>query len=339
MAEVVLSVRNLSVSFNTPDGVVHAVNDVSFDLRAGETLGIVGESGSGKSVTAGSLMRLNNSVTATTTGSVIVNGVDVLNCTEDEVRGIRGQDIAMVFQDPLSALNPYYSVGAQIAEAYKVHHADASKDEVEQVVIDMLTKVGIPHPETRLHQYPHQFSGGMRQRIVIAIALVNKPKVLIADEPTTALDVTVQAQILDLMLDLQRETNMAIILITHDLGVVAEVARDVLVMYGGRVVEKASIDDLFVAPTHPYSWGLLGAVSSLEDLQRGHLKTIAGTPPSLISIPSGCAFHPRCEFYEGVGSRCSSEVPELRTIRTGQSMSACHLDDEQIISIGTSKVL
>ena len=339
MAEVVLSVRNLSVSFNTPDGVVHAVNDVSFDLRAGETLGIVGESGSGKSVTAGSLMRLNNSVTATTTGSVIVNGVDVLNCTEDEVRGIRGQDIAMVFQDPLSALNPYYSVGAQIAEAYKVHHADASKDEVEQVVIDMLTKVGIPHPETRLHQYPHQFSGGMRQRIVIAIALVNKPKVLIADEPTTALDVTVQAQILDLMLDLQRETNMAIILITHDLGVVAEVARDVLVMYGGRVVEKASIDDLFVAPTHPYSWGLLGAVSSLEDLQRGHLKTIAGTPPSLISIPSGCAFHPRCEFYEGVGSRCSSEVPELRTIRSGQSMSACHLDDEQIISIGTSKVL
>jgi peptide/nickel transport system ATP-binding protein len=339
MAEVVLSVRNLSVSFNTPDGVVHAVNDVSFDLLAGETLGIVGESGSGKSVTAGSLMRLNNSVTATTTGSVIVNGVDVLNCTEDEVRGIRGQDIAMVFQDPLSALNPYYSVGAQIAEAFKVHHADASKDEVEHVVIDMLTKVGIPHPETRLHQYPHQFSGGMRQRIVIAIALVNKPKVLIADEPTTALDVTVQAQILDLMLDLQRETNMAIILITHDLGVVAEVARDVLVMYGGRVVEKASIDDLFVAPTHPYSWGLLGAVSSLEDLQRGHLKTIAGTPPSLISIPLGCAFHPRCEFYEGVGSRCSTEVPELRTISSRQSMSACHLDDEQIISIGTSKVL
>ncbi len=339
MAEVVLSVRNLSVSFNTPDGVVHAVNDVSFDLQAGETLGIVGESGSGKSVTAGSLMRLNNSVTATTTGNVVVNGVDVLNCTEDEVRGIRGQDIAMVFQDPLSALNPYYSVGAQIAEAYQVHHADASKDEVEQVVIDMLTKVGIPHPETRLHQYPHQFSGGMRQRIVIAIALVNKPKVLIADEPTTALDVTVQAQILDLMMDLQRETNMAIILITHDLGVVAEVARDVLVMYGGRVVEKASINDLFVAPTHPYSWGLLGAVSSLEDLQRGHLKTIAGTPPSLISIPSGCAFHPRCEFYEGVGSRCSSEVPELRTISSGQSMSACHLDDVQIVSIGKSKVL
>jgi peptide/nickel transport system ATP-binding protein len=339
MAEVVLSVRNLSVSFNTPDGVVHAVNDVSFDLQAGETLGIVGESGSGKSVTAGSLMRLNNSVTARTTGSVIVNGVDVLNCTEDEVRGIRGQDIAMVFQDPLSALNPYYSVGAQIAEAYKVHHADASKDEVEQVVIDMLKKVGIPHPETRLHEYPHQFSGGMRQRIVIAIALVNKPKVLIADEPTTALDVTVQAQILDLMIDLQRETNMAIILITHDLGVVAEVARDVLVMYGGRVVEKASINDLFVAPTHPYSWGLLGAVSSLEDLQRGHLKTIAGTPPSLISIPSGCAFHPRCEFYEGVESRCSSEVPELRTISSGQSMSACHLDDAQIVSIGKSKVL
>lgn len=339
MGDIVLSVRNLCVSFATPDGVVHAVNDVSFDLEAGETLGIVGESGSGKSVTAGSLMRLNNSITASTTGSVLINGVDVLNCPDEEVRGIRGRDIAMVFQDPLSALNPYYSVGDQIAEAYRVHHLDASKEEVEQVVVDMLRKVGIPSPDSRMHQYPHQFSGGMRQRIVIAIALVNKPKVLIADEPTTALDVTVQAQILDLMSDLQRETNMAIILITHDLGVVAEVARDVLVMYGGRVVEKASINDLFTAPTHPYSWGLLGAVSSLEESQRGELRTIAGTPPSLISIPSGCAFHPRCEFYEGADSRCATEVPQLRSVNSGHSLTACHLSDSRIVSIGKGKVL
>jgi len=339
MSSAVLSVRNLTVSFSTPDGVVRAVNDVSFDLEAGETLGIVGESGSGKSVTAASLLRLNNSITATTTGNVFIDGIDVLNCSEEEARSIRGKDVAMVFQDPLSALNPYYTVGRQIAEAYEVHHPNASKLEVHQVVLDMLRKVGIPNPEKRYHEYPHQFSGGMRQRVVIAIALVNKPKILIADEPTTALDVTVQAQILDLMMDLQRETNMAIILITHDLGVVAEVARDVLVMYGGRVVEKASIDELFTAPTHPYSWGLLGAVNSLEELKRGQLRTIAGNPPSLISIPSGCSFHPRCEYFQGAGSVCATEIPQLRVAGRGVSQAACHLDDAQIVSIGKGKVL
>ena len=336
---VILSVNNLNVSFSTPDGVVQAVNGVTFDLFAGQTLGIVGESGSGKSVTAASLMKLNNSISASTTGSVFLDGVDVLSAEDEVVRGIRGRDIAMVFQDPLSALNPYYTVGAQIAEAYLVHHPDASKAEVRETTLQMLRKVGIPNPEKRIDEYPHQFSGGMRQRIVIAIALINKPKILIADEPTTALDVTVQAQILDLMMEIQAETQMAIILITHDLGVIAEVANDVMVMYAGRVVEKTSVENLFSLPTHPYSWGLLGAVASLEMQERGSLRTISGTPPSLISVPSGCAFHPRCDFYMGEESVCNTSVPSLRPIADGQSWSSCHLPDEQIVSLGQTKVL
>lgn len=334
-----LSVRNLTVSFTTPDGVVHAVNDVSFDLRPGQTLGIVGESGSGKSVTASSIMKLNNSSTADTTGVVEIEGFDILAADEAHARRVRGRDVAMVFQDPLSALNPYYTVGAQIAEAYLVHHPEASKEETREIVLQMLRKVGIPKPEKRIDEYPHQFSGGMRQRIVIAIALINRPKILIADEPTTALDVTVQAQILDLMMELQSETQMAIILITHDLGVVAEVAEDVMVMYGGRVVEKTSVDQLFTVPTHPYSWGLLGAVGSLDVQERGSLRTIPGTPPSLISLPSGCAFHPRCESFMGKDSLCATEVPSLRSIEGASSLTACHLPSEQIVSIGKGKVL
>lgn len=334
-----LSVRDLSVSFTTPDGVVKAVNDVSFDLHPGQTLGIVGESGSGKSVTASSIMKLNNSITAVTTGVIEIDGVDILASDEAHARRIRGRDVAMVFQDPLSALNPYYTVGAQIAEAYLVHHPDASKTHVRDVVLHMLRKVGIPKPERRIDEYPHQFSGGMRQRIVIAIALVNNPKILIADEPTTALDVTVQAQILDLMLELQAETQMAIILITHDLGVVAEVANDVMVMYGGRVVEKTSVDQLFTMPTHPYSWGLLGAVSSLDVQERGLLRTIPGTPPSLISLPTGCAFHPRCEYSLGDNSPCVQSVPVLHEVSETHSLTACHLPDEKIVTIGKGKVL
>lgn len=334
-----LSVRDLSVNFTTPDGVVRAVSDVSFDLRPGQTLGIVGESGSGKSVTASSIMKLNNSITASTHGVIEIDGIDILAADEAHARRIRGRDVAMVFQDPLSALNPYYTVGAQIGEAYLVHHPEASKDHVREVVLNMLRKVGIPKPEKRIDEYPHQFSGGMRQRIVIAIALINNPKILIADEPTTALDVTVQAQILDLMLELQAETQMAIILITHDLGVVAEVAEDVMVMYGGRVVEKTSVEELFTVPTHPYSWGLLGAVSSLDVQERGSLRTIPGTPPSLISLPSGCAFHPRCEFFMGDGSLCTREVPLLRQVPGTSSMTACHLPDEKIVTIGKGKVL
>jgi peptide/nickel transport system ATP-binding protein len=329
--EVVLSVRNLSVVFHTPDGDVVAVNDVSFDLRSGETLGIVGESGSGKSVTASSIMRLNNSSTASTTGSILISGVDVLTADESEVRRIRGSEVAMIFQDPLSALNPYYTVGKQIAEAYLVHHPEASKADARTVTLEMLKKVGIPNPEKRIDEFPHQFSGGMRQRIVIAIALINNPKVLIADEPTTALDVTVQAQILDLMKDLQTEFNMAIVLITHDLGVIAEAALDVLVMYGGRIVERSTVEALFSEPTHPYAWGLLGAVNSLESSGRGDLVTIAGSPPSLIALPPGCAFNPRCADAQDV---CRTEVPLLRAVGSQGSVSACHLTDAQILSLG-----
>ena len=329
--EVVLSVRNLSVVFHTPDGDVVAVNDVSFDLRSGETLGIVGESGSGKSVTASSILRLNNSSTASTTGSILISGVDVLTADENEVRRIRGSEVAMIFQDPLSALNPYYTVGKQIAEAYLVHHPEASKADARTVTLEMLKKVGIPNPEKRIDEFPHQFSGGMRQRIVIAIALINNPKVLIADEPTTALDVTVQAQILDLMKDLQTEFNMAIVLITHDLGVIAEAALDVLVMYGGRIVERSTVEALFSEPTHPYAWGLLGAVNSLESSGRGDLVTIAGSPPSLIALPSGCAFNPRCADALDV---CRTEIPLLRVVGSQGSVSACHLTDAQILSLG-----
>lgn len=334
MSAPLLSVENLNVSFATPDGVVRAVTDVSFHINTGETLGIVGESGSGKSVTASSILRLNNSVTATTSGRVLFDGNDVLTVDESEMRRIRGQDVAMVFQDPLSALNPFYTVGEQIAEAYLVHHPKATKSDVRSRVLEMLEKVGIPNPSKRIDEYPHEFSGGMRQRIVIAIALINSPRLLIADEPTTALDVTVQAQILDLMKDLQQETGMAIILITHDLGVVAEVADSALVMYGGRVVERADVMSIFSVPTHPYSWGLLGAVGSLDTSSRGHLATIPGTPPSLISLPKGCAFRPRCSHQEGDESRCAHDVPVLRTIEGTSSESACHLTDPQLVSIG-----
>ena len=334
MSAPLLSVENLNVSFATPDGVVRAVTDVSFHIKTGETLGIVGESGSGKSVTASSILRLNNSVTATTSGRVLFDGNDVLTVDESEMRRIRGQDVAMVFQDPLSALNPFYTVGEQIAEAYLVHHPKATKSDVRSRVLEMLEKVGIPNPSKRIDEYPHEFSGGMRQRIVIAIALINSPRLLIADEPTTALDVTVQAQILDLMKDLQQETGMAIILITHDLGVVAEVADSALVMYGGRVVERADVMSIFSVPTHPYSWGLLGAVGSLDTSSRGHLATIPGTPPSLISLPKGCAFRPRCSHQEGDESRCAHDVPVLRTIEGTSSESACHLADLQLVSIG-----
>ena len=329
--ELVLSVENLSVVFHTPDGDVAAVSDVSFELRSGETLGIVGESGSGKSVTASSIMRLNNSITASTTGSILVSGVDILKADETEVRRVRGSEVAMIFQDPLSALNPYYTVGKQIAEAYLVHHPHVSKSDARVITLEMLKKVGIPNPEKRIDEYPHQFSGGMRQRIVIAIALINNPKVLIADEPTTALDVTVQAQILDLMKDLQAEFNMAIVLITHDLGVIAEAAKDVLVMYGGRVVERSTVEALFSEPTHPYAWGLLGAVNSLGNSGRGALATIAGSPPSLIALPNGCSFNPRCSYASEI---CRSEVPALRTVGTQGSVTACHLPDGEILSIG-----
>ena len=325
-----LTVANLNVEFSTPDGVVHAVNDVSFSIEAGKTLGIVGESGSGKSVTASSILKLNSGVTATTSGSILFNGVDILGVDEKAIRGIRGSEIAMIFQDPLSALNPYYTIGSQIIEAYRVHHRGVKKSDARKLALDMLHRVGIPNPEARIDEYPHQFSGGMRQRIVIATALINSPQLLIADEPTTALDVTVQAQILDLMKDIQRENGMSIILITHDLGVVAETCDDVAVMYGGRIVEKASVSDLFATPTHPYSFGLLGAVRSLDNSARGELQTIAGSPPSLIHLPGGCSFLPRCNYAKNHLAQCAAEVPVLENILPTQSQSACHLRSEAL---------
>ncbi|MEI6743898.1 MAG: ABC transporter ATP-binding protein [bacterium] len=325
-----LSVENLNVEFSTSDGVVHAVNDVSFSVHSGKTLGIVGESGSGKSVTASSILKLNTGITASTSGSILFNGKNILGIDDKAIRAIRGSEIAMIFQDPLSALNPYYTIGSQIIEAYKVHHKGVKKKEARKIALEMLHRVGIPNPEARIDEYPHQFSGGMRQRIVIATALINSPKLLIADEPTTALDVTVQAQILDLMKDIQRENGMAIILITHDLGVVAETCDDVAVMYGGRIVEKASVQELFITPTHPYSFGLLGAVRSLDNSARGELQTIAGSPPSLLNLPSGCSFLLRCNYADATRQQCGSSVPTLQNVVPTNSLSACHLRSEAL---------
>jgi peptide/nickel transport system ATP-binding protein len=243
-----------------------------------------------------------------------LDGVELVAAPEEEIRALRGNKMAMVFQDPLSSLHPFYTVGAQIVEAYRVHHPDASKAESRRVTVEMLDRVGIPNPSRRLDDYPHQFSGGMRQRAMIAMALVCNPELIIADEPTTALDVTVQAQILELMKDLQGEFNTAIILITHDLGVVAETCDDVVVMYGGKCVERGSAADIFYRPEMPYAWGLLGSVPRLDRDRQARLLPISGQPPSLINVPSGCAFHPRCAFkshVEGGAERCSAEVPLL----------------------------
>ena len=331
--EPLLVVDDLRVSFSTPDGVVKAVDGVSFTLEPGRTLGIVGESGSGKSVTASTIMGLTNSATASIEGSIRLGGKEIRGASDEDVRRMRGSDMAMVFQDPMSALNPYYTVGRQIGEAYKVHHPGAKKAELRDVAISMMEKVGIPNPVGRSDEFPHQFSGGMRQRIVIAIALVNNPRLLIADEPTTALDVTVQAQILELMKSIQEEFGSAIILITHDLGVIAEVADDVAVMYAGRMVERATAIDLFETPAHPYTWGLMGAVHSLDGSGRGSLRTIPGSPPSLIAVPSGCPFHPRCQFVDRVGSRCSEERPSLHEVPGTSSRSACHLPSETVVEL------
>ena len=319
-----LEVSDLRVQFNTDDGLVKAVDGLSFGLDRGRTLGIVGESGSGKSVTSLAIMGLHRNMGSTTiNGEIRLDGEDLVEASPERVRRLRGNKMAMIFQDPLTALNPYHTVGAQIMEAYRVHN-DVSKKEARQRAVEMLGRVGIPQPASRVDDYPHQFSGGMRQRVMIAMALSCDPGLLIADEPTTALDVTVQAQILDLIVDLQAEFGSAVIIITHDLGVVAEVADEVLVMYAGREAETGSAQDVFRAPSHPYTWGLLGSMPRLDAARVDRLRPIPGTPPSLIQVPSGCPFHPRCAYVAQAAEPCDSVVPPLSETGPGH-LAACHL--------------
>ncbi|POM22243.1 Oligopeptide transport ATP-binding protein OppD [Actinomadura rubteroloni] len=299
-----LQVTDLRVSFDTPDGVVRAVRGMSFALDRGRTLGIVGESGSGKSVATQTLMRLTPG--ARVTGRALFEGQDLLTVSDRRMRELRGAEIGMIFQDPLSSLHPLYKVGRQIEEMIRAHDSKATRDQARKRAVEMLGLVGIPRPDRRADDYPHQFSGGMRQRAMIAMALALNPKLIIADEPTTALDATVQAQILDLMRRLQREFDTALIMITHDLGVIADMADEVLVMYGGRPAEVAGRRDLYYRPHHPYTKGLLESVPSPTGGDR--LQTISGQPPSLINLPSGCVFHPRCPY---VMDRCPVDEPPL----------------------------
>jgi len=325
-----LSVRDLRVHFPTGDGLVKSVDGLSFDVDRGEILGIVGESGSGKSVTSQAILGLHKGSKARITGEIWLDGTELVGASEDDMRSLRGDKMAMIFQDPLSSMHPFYRVGEQITEAYKVHN-HVSKAVAKKRAIEMLDRVGIPNPEKRFSDYPHQFSGGMRQRAMIAMALVCDPKLLIADEPTTALDVTVQAQILDLMKDLQKEFNSAIILITHDLGVVAETCDKVVVMYGGQCVETGTVDEIFYRPEMPYSWGLLGSMPRMDRQRQERLQPIAGQPPSLIRVPKGCVFNPRCRFQDKVADNlCVTEHPQL--LPTGNSASQsvrCHIHPDE----------
>ncbi len=323
-----LEVQDLRIHFPTDDGLVKAVDGVSFSIDRGRTLGIVGESGSGKSVTSLGIMGLHHGSNAQISGRIWLDGEELLAATPGRVRELRGSKMAMIFQDPLSSLHPYYTVGNQIAEAYLIHN-DVGKKAAREHAIDMLGRVGIPHPRSRVDDYPHQFSGGMRQRTMIAMALSCDPELLIADEPTTALDVTVQAQILDLISVLQEEFGSAVIIITHDLGVVAELSDDILVMYAGRMAEYASSEDIFSEAGHPYTWGLLSSMPRLDQARLDRLVPISGTPPSLINVPPGCPFHPRCAYAGATGGRSNTEVPRLRSVGPGHEV-ACHLStDEQ----------
>jgi peptide/nickel transport system ATP-binding protein len=320
-----LEVCDLRIHFPTDDGLVKAVDGLSFTLERGRTLGIVGESGSGKSVTSLGILGLHYASNAVVTGEIWLDGQELVGSSPEAVRRLRGKKMAMIFQDPLSAMHPYYTVGDQIIEAYRVHHG-GSRARARRHAIDLLARVGIPQPARRVDDYPHQFSGGMRQRAMIAMSLSCDPELLIADEPTTALDVTVQAQILDLMRDLQEEFNSALIIITHDLGVVAELADDILVMYGGRCAERGGARTLFQAPAHPYTWGLLGSMPRLDRDVRARLTPIPGTPPSLIMPPPGCVFHPRCRYVERGGIPCRTAVPALLPAVSGHDhVVACHL--------------
>jgi peptide/nickel transport system ATP-binding protein len=317
-----LEVNDLSTTFTTDDGMVGAVDHVSFSVDRGKVLGIVGESGSGKSVTNLSLMGLLPGKNVKITGTAMLDGRDLLTLSGSELRQVRGNDAAMIFQDPMTSLNPVMKIGAQLTEAVHLHR-DVSKADARARAIEMLTAVGIPAPSERMSSYPHELSGGMRQRVMIAMALINNPRLLIADEPTTALDVTTQAQILELIRRLRSDFDSAIIMITHDLGVVAELCDEVIVMYAGRVVERGSVFEIFERPQHPYTWGLLGSLPGRSS-GRGKLFSIPGTPPSLLNPPLGCRFNPRCPY---VMEGCRHEPPpKLEAVSHGSHLVACHLD-------------
>ena len=319
-----LEVNDLKTHFRTDDGIVKAVDGVSFAVEKGQTLGIVGESGSGKSVTCLTIMGLNPRVNTISSGQALWKGTDLLKMSSRQLRNIRGDDIAMIFQDPMTSLNPVKSIGAQLIEAILLHR-DVSKKQAKARALELLKAVGIPRAERRVDDYPHQFSGGMRQRVMIAMALINDPDLLIADKPMTALDVTTQAQILNLMMKLQADFGSAVIIITHDLGVIAEIADDVVVMYAARVAEQAPVGNLFRRPHHPYTWGLLGSLPRLDaDVER--LTQIQGQPPSLLNPPRGCRFHPRCPYVMEI---CKTTEPELLPVsHDPEHFQRCHLDEE-----------
>jgi oligopeptide/dipeptide ABC transporter ATP-binding protein len=328
--EPLLSIRNLIVEFATEDGVVHAVDDISYDVFPGETLGIVGESGSGKSVSTMSILGLIPQPPGKiTSGTAFFKGKDLIQMSKKELRKFRGDELAMVFQDPMTSLNPVLTVGYQLGEAISTHYPKEPDNRVKERVIDLMRMVGIPNPETRWGQYPHEFSGGMRQRAMIAMSIANSPSLLIADEPTTALDVTIQAQVLEVLKTVQAETHAATILITHDLGIVAELCERVIVMYGGKIVEHGDVHTIFQNPRHPYTIGLMDSLPKLTEDEEW-LRPIPGQPPSLINRPPGCAFHPRCFLSQG-RLRCREEVPPLRPVDGGpEHTAACHFAEELI---------
>ena len=328
-----LEVTDLTTRFRTDDGIVKAVSGVSFELDRGQTLGVVGESGSGKSVTFLTVMGLLDPRQAQMSGSVRFDGQEILGASGSSLQKIRGRRIGMIFQDPMTSLNPVKKIGWQLQEAVLLHN-DVTRAEARRRSVEVLEEVEIPRADTRIDDYPHQFSGGMRQRVMIAMALINKPELIIADEPTTALDVTTQAQILRLMKQLQEDHETAVVMITHDLGVVAELSDDIIVMYGGRVVEEAKVDDLFAQPEMPYTWGLLGSLPRL-DIVTERLEQIPGQPPSLLHPPVGCAFNPRCAY---AFDRCRQELPELRPAPLGaEHRFRCHLEDEDRARIWAAK--
>jgi peptide/nickel transport system ATP-binding protein len=328
-----LVVDDLTVKFPTEDGLVTAVSGLSYSVRMGETLGIVGESGSGKSVSSLAVMGLHDPKQSRITGSIRLGGTEVVGLEESRMRKLRGTSASMIFQDALAALHPFFKIGDQLEEAYLVHHPKASRKDARRKAIEMLDLVGIPQPDARVDDFPHQFSGGMRQRAMIAMGLINDPSLIFADEPTTALDVTVQAQILDLLNDLQREFNSAVIIITHDLGVIAEMANEVLVMYAGRAVEYGKVKDILTHPQMPYTWGLLSSIPDVSADINARLIPIPGNPPSLLNPPTGCAFHPRCTYREQVsGDLCRTTLPELvGTPGVPAHRTRCHLPDPESI--------